>query len=75
MTFMVWAVILMVLASWFLGYKYIQMHGDIRAKEHKILLKEDRLKHLVESMEEEKGQLEQEIQELENELSKLRQES
>ncbi len=72
MYFILWALLLLVFCSWFLGYKYIQMHAEIRAREHRIIAKEARIKEMIKGLEEEKDRMEQEIQEVSSELGQLK---
>ncbi|WP_291323261.1 hypothetical protein [Desulfonatronospira sp.] len=72
MKFILWALLLLVFSTWFLGYKYIQMHAEIRSREHKILLREARTKEKITGLEQEKENLEKEIQETDSELNRLK---
>ena len=72
MYFILWALLLLVFSSWFLGYKYIQMHAEIRAREHKIIARESRIKEMIKGLEEEKDRMEQEIQEVSSELGQMK---
>ena len=68
MNFAVWAIFLIVVFFWVLGYYYIKFFNDISAREHKASMTQSKLKHQIEGLEKEKKMLQDSISKLTAEI-------
>lgn len=68
MIFFIWAIFLMIIYFWVLGYYYIKFVSDISAKEHKASMTQSKLKDQIEGLEKENKRLEESISKLTKEI-------
>ncbi len=74
MNIIYWALCLILISFWVLGYYYIKFYGEVAAQEHRVSIARTKLKHQIAGLEKEKEKLDRNIESMVQEIDKYRQE-